>query len=178
MEKAIFLDKDGTITEYNTKRSDSTPEEILKDVLMEEKVLDGLKYLQEKGFKLIVISNQSWIGRGVVTAEQIEDLFKELVLKLDEKGVKIDDYFYCPHRKADGCGCRKPGHQLLIDAAKKHGVNLENSYMVGDSVYDIGAGKNAGTRTILVRTGKNTDFSDDFGADYFVDDINALRKII
>lgn len=178
MKGAIFLDKDGTLVKFNTYSVDATSEEVLKDVLMEEKILDGLKYFQEKGFKLIVISNQPWIGKGVVTSEQIEDLFKELVLKLNEKGIEINDYFYCPHRKTDGCDCRKPGPKLLFDAAEKHGINLEESYMVGDSHYDIGAGKNAGIKTVLVKSGEHADFSDDFGADHLVDDINSLRGII
>ena len=168
MNGAIFLDKDGTLVKFNTYSTSATPEEILKDVLMEDKVLAGLSYLQEKGFKLIVVSNQPWIGRGVVTGEQIEDLFKELILKLNEKGIEINDYFYCPHRKKDECDCRKPGPKFLFDAAEKHGINLEESYMVGDSHYDIGAGKNAGTKTVLVKSGEHSDFSDDFGADYFV----------
>lgn len=178
MNGAIFLDKDGTIMEYNIKRNDFAPEEILKDVLMEENVLDGLKYLQEKGFKLIVVSNQPWIGRGVVTEEQVENLFNELVSKLDEKGITIHDYFFCPHRKEEGCGCRKGAPQFLIEAAKKYDINLGESYMVGDSHYDVEVGKNAGIKTVLVKTGETIDFSDDFGADYFVEDINALMGII
>jgi histidinol-phosphate phosphatase family protein len=178
MDKAIFLDKDGTIMQYNTYGEDVSAEAVLTDVLMENQVLDGLRYLQEKGYKLIVVSNQPWVAKKVVEKEQIEDLFKELVLKLGEKGIKIHDYFYCPHQSSDNCECKKPKADMIMRAARKHNIDLENSYMVGDTDQDVGTGKNAKVKTILVLTGLGRDYADKTNPDFIIDSLNEIGKVV
>ena len=178
MNKAIFIDKDGTLVEYIPYEEKPKAEDILRNILMEDEVVEGLKYLQRKGFKLIIVSNQPWIAKGHVTTEEIENLFKELVLKLINKGVNISDYFFCPHQTSDNCECKKPKPKMIFDAAKKHNVDLSKSFMIGDMDLDIKTGEKAGIKTFLVLTGRGESFKDIVYPTYILKNINEINKIL
>ncbi|MBM3234122.1 HAD-IIIA family hydrolase [Candidatus Pacearchaeota archaeon] len=167
--KAVFLDKDGVLVD------NSAYPQIPEDNLLN--VFNGLKYLQEKGYKLIIISNQPWISKKLRSIEQTEKIFKSIMNKLGEKGIFIDDYTYCPHQTSDKCGCKKPKIKLGLEMASKHRINLKHSFVIGDMEADINFGKNLGAKTILVKTGRGKDFLD-IEADYIIENLNEINKII
>ena len=163
-KKAIFLDRDGTINEDPGYLSDPAQLKLLPGV---GKALADLK---AAGFLLIVVSNQSGVGRGLIQLEALSEIHKRLNEFLAPSGVKIDHFELCFHHPDDDCNCRKPKPQLILDAAKKLSVDVSRSYMIGDKVSDLHAGRNAGcVMSILVRTGEgkgseqmlgsNTDFT-------------------
>ena len=108
----------------------------------------------------------------------MEKLFKDLVQILEKHGVKVDDYFYCPHKSIDKCNCRKSDPGMVFRAAEKHNIYLGDSYFVGDREKDILAGERAGTKTILVLTGRGEEFKDAVKPTYILKNINEIMKIL
>ncbi len=152
--KAVFLDRDGTLNEDPGYLSH--PDQL---VLLPG-VGEALALLKKAGFLLIVVSNQSGVGRGLVEESAIPKIHSRLHEFLKPYGVLIDDYFLCFHAPDAGCECRKPKIKNLLEASKKYNINLSQSYMVGDKLSDLLVGKNAGCKaSVLVRTGegKNTE---------------------
>ena len=178
MEKAFFLDKDGTLTKYVIYGNPAKAREILEDEIIFDKIVDGLKYIQEKGYKLIIVSNQPWVSKGIVKNKDIDELFKNLVKNLEKKGIHIDDYYFCPHSDIDNCKCRKPKSGMILDASRKHNINLNQSYIVGDGYEDILAGEKVGLKTVFVLTGGANKLIKDIESDYTLDSINSLKEII
>jgi histidinol-phosphate phosphatase family protein len=156
--KAILLDRDGTIN------VDVGSPHKIEDLRIIPLAIEGLRFLQER-FKLIIITNQSGIGRGYYTEEDYFAFRNEMYKELKEQGVTIDAEYFCPHTSKDNCDCRKPKTGMLEHAAKDFDLDLTQSWMIGDRLPDIKAGKNAGCRTIHVLTGgykesiKETDFT-------------------
>ena len=150
--QAVFLDRDGTLNEDPGYISD--PEKV---VLFPD-TGRSLAQLKKYGFLLIVISNQSGIARGLMTSKEVDAVNKKLNDLLSGFKVKIDAFYYCSahpdYSSVEDCDCRKPSPKLVLEAANEFNVNLDRSYFIGDSVSDIQCGKNAGIKTILVRTGK------------------------
>lgn len=152
-QKAVFLDRDGVINKYVgyvTK-----PEQIE----LTEKICEKIIEYHKKGYLVIVITNQPVIARGDCTIEELESIHNYIETLLGKKGAYVDDIFYCPHHPHKGfdgevielkidCDCRKPKPGLLLQAAKKYNINLEMSYMIGDSESDIQAGERAGCTAI------------------------------
>jgi len=126
-----------------------------------------LAMLREKGFGIIVISNQSGVGRGIITMEQLNAVFARIKEMLLAEGCVLDDIFFCPHTPADNCKCRKPRTGMLEQACAKHAVDLQRSAMVGDSKADIEMGRAFKLRTVQIRLpGLNkADANADFTAD-------------
>ncbi len=149
---AVFLDRDGTLNEDPGYISD--PEQV---VLFSD-TGDALALLKKYGFLLIVISNQSGIARGLMKSEDVDAVNEKINQILSEYKVKIDAFYYCPahpeYSSEEECECRKPSSKLLLEAANEFNVDLQSSYFIGDTVADIQCGKNAGIKTILVKTGK------------------------
>lgn len=153
MNKAIFLDRDGTINvekDYIYK---------CEDLVFEEGSVEALKTFKNLGYILIVVSNQSGIARGYFTEEDLKDFNDNMNEKLKEESVEITEFYCCPHHP-DGlaeykkvCDCRKPNNKMLEDAIKKYNIDREKSYMIGDKVSDIGAGLKSKLKTVLVKTG-------------------------
>ncbi len=138
MRRALFLDRDGVINEdfgYVGK---------IEDFVFIEGVFEALQKAQERGFLLIVITNQSGIGRGYYSLEEFKNLSSHMLQKLQEHGVVITDIFFCPHHPDEGCNCRKPNPALIEAAARKYDIDLQRSIMVGDKPSDIEAAKRAG----------------------------------
>lgn len=131
LRKVVFLDRDGTINVdvgyVHTK----------EEFVLIDGVVDGLKLLQNLGYDLIIITNQSGIGRGYFTEEEYLD-FQEYVRKsLHNKGISLLDQFYCPHVEEDNCSCRKPLIGMYELAAEKYDINWEKSYAIGDRQRDL-----------------------------------------
>jgi histidinol-phosphate phosphatase family protein len=145
---AVFLDRDGTLIDDVGYISD--PE----DVRLVSGAAEALRALRDDGFALVVVSNQSGIGRGVTTQEQADAVHRRFLEELERAGAGIDATYYCPHTPEDGCTCRKPLPGLILDAARELELDLERSTMVGNSEVDVAAGEAAGTRTILLGEGE------------------------
>jgi histidinol-phosphate phosphatase family protein len=109
-----------------------------------------LAHLQAWSFRLVVISNQSGIGRGLVTPQEAQRVHNRVLACLAEQGVRLDGAYYCPHDPAAGCSCRKPLPGLLHQAASELSIDLARSFMIGDKASDIAAGRGAGCRTIFL----------------------------
>jgi histidinol-phosphate phosphatase family protein len=144
MKKAVFIDRDGTIN-VNVEYLDN-PE----DFQMYPGVAEGVKILNENGFLVIVITNQSGIARGYFTKETLEKIHQRMMKELKEKGAKIDAIYYCPHHPDDNCSCRKPETGLLEKAIKEHNIDTSHSYVIGDRMIDVEAGHKIGLKTVLI----------------------------
>lgn len=140
---AVFLDRDGTLIEEL-----GYPREPDR-VRLVSGVAEGLARLQTAGFQLVVVGNQSGIGRGVISVEEARTVHDRFIAMLAKKGIALQAVKYCPHAPWDACRCRKPSPGLLLAAAGELGLELLNSYMVGDKPSDVEAGRGAGCRTIL-----------------------------
>jgi histidinol-phosphate phosphatase family protein len=145
--KAVFLDRDGTIARdvHYCRRPEDF--EILPTVP------DAVRLLNENGFKVVVITNQSGVARGYFTEETLAQIHDKMRRELARYGAWVDAIYYCPHHPDDRCECRKPKAALFHRAAKEHDINFDRSYVVGDMQIDVAAGKALGCHTILVTTG-------------------------
>lgn len=150
---AIFLDRDGTLNrEVDYLRR-------VEDLELLPGVAPALRRLAEAGFALVVVTNQSGIGRGLLDEERLAAIHARLTRDLAAEGVELLDVLWCPHLPPEEpggveCSCRKPAPGMLLEAARRHGLDLHRSWMVGDSLRDAEAGVAAGVRAALVRTGK------------------------
>ena len=149
---AIFLDRDGTINDDPGYLGEPNK------VVLLPGAGEGLSILKKRyNFKLIVISNQSGIVRGILTNEMVKNINNKINELLEKFNVQIDDFYYCPYHpefsSEEECRCRKPSPMLIKVAAVEHNIDLSKSYFIGDMVTDIECGKNAGLKTILVKTG-------------------------
>jgi len=139
----IFLDRDGTVIDDTGYIGDPDLVHFLPGVFA------ALRRLQDAGYQLVVISNQSGIGRGVITQGQYDLVAQRIDKDLAQHGIRIATY-YCPHSPDDGCSCRKPSPYLLSRAAQDLDIDLSRSYMIGDRLTDVEAGAAAGCKTILL----------------------------
>jgi D-glycero-D-manno-heptose 1,7-bisphosphate phosphatase len=143
----VFLDRDGTIIHDRGYLSDPAGVELLPNAA------DGLRALRASGFKLVVITNQSGVGRGYFDTAAVESIHRKLDQILASHGTSVDAYFVCPHAPQDGCECRKPKPGLISDAVRQLGASPRSSFMVGDQHTDVLAGKAAGIRTVWIQGG-------------------------
>lgn len=169
MRKVIFLDRDGTI---NVEKSYLHKWE---DFEFEKNAIEGLKKLKNLGYEFIVVTNQSGIGRGYYTEEDLVTLNNQMTEKLKEFGIEILECFYCPHHPEKGigkykvdCNCRKPNPGMLLEGIKKYNVDIENSFMIGDKKGDLEAGKKAGLKSILVLTGYGKKIEEEVKENYLI----------
>lgn len=166
MEKAIFLDRDGTINFNAEYISDPRKVSLLQNAI------EGLRIFQQEGFKLIIVTNQSGIARGYFSEKDLRRVNKKLLTLLEKEGIAIHDIYFCPYHKEGkvkryrkDSQDRKPNPGMILKAAKKHFLNLQNSYMIGDSQSDILAGKNAKCgHSILIDPARSKEFGQDFTA--------------
>ncbi|NNG00574.1 MAG: D-glycero-beta-D-manno-heptose 1,7-bisphosphate 7-phosphatase [Desulfobacteraceae bacterium] len=149
MKKTIFLDRDGVINEDSPDYIKSW-----REFHFIPGSIEGCRDLVHAGFDIIVITNQSAVGRGMITRRTLEDIHRKMQLEIIAGGGEIRDIFFCPHHPDEGCTCRKPLPGLVRTAAEKYGIDLSAATMVGDSTKDIDCGRRAGCgHSILVRTG-------------------------
>ncbi|MBP7864344.1 MAG: HAD family hydrolase [Acidobacteria bacterium] len=149
MSKAVFLDRDGTLCADKVYLSDPQGLEPLPGVF------PALESLQRGGFRLVVVTNQSGVARGLIPPGSLEAVHRELHRIFGERGVRFEAIYVCPHLPGGavaeysiGCDCRKPSPGLLLQAAEDLGIDLRRSFMVGDQGHDVEAGKRAGCRTV------------------------------
>ncbi|MEX2543459.1 MAG: HAD family hydrolase [Trueperaceae bacterium] len=154
--RAVFLDKDGTLVENVPYNVDPAL------VRLTPGAGPALRKLAEAGFRLIVVSNQSGVARGLFPLDALAAVERRIAELLEPDGVQLDDYYYCPHHPqgcvepyAVRCGCRKPRPGLLLRGAEEHSVELDRSWLVGDILDDVEAGCRAGCRTILLHSRKS-----------------------
>ena len=145
----IFLDRDGVINEDSENYI--TSRDALRFI---PGSLDAIVRLTRAGCRVIVITNQSAVGRGMMPVSELDAIHARLRQAVDRRGGRITDIFYCPHRPDEGCRCRKPEPGLIFAACDRYAIDLTRAVMVGDSAKDILAGQAAGCgRTVLVLTG-------------------------
>jgi D-glycero-D-manno-heptose 1,7-bisphosphate phosphatase len=154
LRPAVFLDRDGTINEDVGYLS------ALQHLTIYPWAIDAIRLLNRAGYLVVVVTNQGGIGRGVIAADFVPLLHRELERRLATGGATIDGWYYCPHHpealveslRAD-CRCRKPATGLALDAARDLGIDLTRSWVIGDKWSDVQLGQRVGGRVILVRTG-------------------------
>jgi D-glycero-D-manno-heptose 1,7-bisphosphate phosphatase len=179
--QAVFLDKDGTLIEdvpYNVDPA---------QIRLEPGAIEGLRLLRDAGFRLIVVSNQPGVAHGLFAESALAGVETRLRELLTAGGVALDGFYHCPHHPkgsvadyARVCDCRKPQPGMLRRAANDHGIALAHSWMVGDILNDVEAGRRAGCRTVLIDNGHETEWllSDLRRPDYVAPDLAAAARII
>ena len=160
VKRAVFLDKDGTLVDNVPYNVD--PERIR----LAQGAGAALRILQRSGFRLIVVSNQSGIARGLFDETALVAVRDCIARLLARDEVVLDGFYHCPHAPAGfgtpsaaACACRKPAPGMLLLAAREHRVALERSWMVGDILDDVEAGRRAGCRTVLIDNGNETEWA-------------------
>lgn len=154
-QKAVFVDRDGTINKYVGFLKNIDQFELI------DGVAEAFREINQLGYLIIVITNQPVIARGDVSIEELETIHMKMETLLGQRGAYIDDLFYCPHHPHKGfggerpeykveCNCRKPKPGLILQAAAKYNIDLKRSWMVGDGINDMLAGQNAGCRTAYI----------------------------
>lgn len=152
MNKAVFIDKDGTLIKdipYNVNPN---------LIAFEEDAFESLQKLQEFGYKLIVISNQPGVALGYFKEEALKQVEEKIKESLADNNVYLDGFYYCPHSENDHCECRKPKPGLILLAAKNHRIELSRSWMIGDILNDVEAGNRSGCKSILIDNGNETEW--------------------
>jgi len=153
MNRAIFLDRDGTLIAEKNYLSK------VEDVTILPGTAAALKKLQDAGFKLFILSNQSGVGRGYFTMADVENVHRHLAGELARAGVRFEKIYVAPEAPDQPSRGRKPSPQFLFDARDECGIDLSQSYVIGDKLIDLEAGWNAGVKkSILVRTGYGREF--------------------
>jgi D-glycero-D-manno-heptose 1,7-bisphosphate phosphatase len=147
MRRAVFLDRDGTINREVGVLSDPDEVELLPGAA------EAIARLNEDGWLVIVVSNQSGVGRGYFTEEAVEKVHQRLQMILSDEGARFDAIYYCPYHPDTGCDCRKPALGLLRQAVADFDIDVCRSFVIGDKVSDVEMGHRAGCRTALVLTG-------------------------
>lgn len=181
MNKAVFIDKDGTLipdVPYNTDPA---------VISLQPCATEGLRELQNKGFLLIIISNQAGVARGYFKEEALVGVEARLKELLAVEHIKLDGFYYCPHHPEGTikeysivCDCRKPAPGLFLRAAGDFNIDLKESWMIGDILNDVEAGKNAGCRSILIDNGNETEWlaGNNRVPDHSVKNINEAALLI
>ena len=158
-ERAVFVDKDGTLIEDVPYNVDPTY------IRFTPRAIEGLRLLTDRGFRLFVISNQPGIALGRYSEAALVTVERHIRDQLFGSDIRLEGFYYCPHlphgairRYAIACACRKPQSGLLEQAARDHGLELTRSWMVGDILDDIEAGRRGRCRTILIDNGNETEW--------------------
>ncbi len=156
---AVFIDKDGTLIDNLPYNTDPTR------IRLSDGAGEALHALMQLGLALVVVSNQQGIARGWLSERDLHAARERIALLLSACEVRLDDFYWCPHwpwscrgRLAFACSCRKPAPGMLLRAAAKHGLDLSSSWMVGDILDDVEAGRRAGCRTVLIDNGNETEW--------------------
>jgi len=169
--RAIFLDRDGTI-------NINEPEYVYKieDFKFIPNVIEALKKLSETDYKLIIITNQSGIGRGYYKLEDMEKLHKWMLEELQKQGIKIDKIYYCPHKSEDNCECRKPKIGMLLQVVKDFGISLNKSWLIGDDEKDIIMARRANLKSVKLGEKMPEDLK--LEPNYYAENLSEAVKII
>lgn len=178
--KAVFLDRDGTLI---VERGYIT---VPEGVELIPGAAAAVRRLRGAGWKVFVVTNQGAVAKGLITEDELGLIHFRMVSLLAEAGAEVDGVYYCPHHPEGDqiqysveCDCRKPRPGMLERAAGEHDVDLEQSVVVGDTLRDLEAGRAAGTRGVLVLTGKGAQTAaEEHGADHVAPDLPAAVEWI
>ncbi|RJR28244.1 D-glycero-beta-D-manno-heptose 1,7-bisphosphate 7-phosphatase [candidate division WWE3 bacterium] len=150
--KAVFLDRDGVI---NKKAGEHDYIKSPDQFVILPGVVEGLRILKEKGYLLIVVTNQAGIARGKMSLEDLERVHEKMEKELLNGGVILDKIYFCPHGYDDNCNCRKPAPGMIENAVKDFDIDLKESILIGDSSTDMETAHNAGVAGFLVESNSN-----------------------
>lgn len=177
--KIVFCDRDGVINKDSDKYIKTWEEfEFLPGSL------EAAAILKQAGFSVIIVTNQSIVGRGMIAPETLSRTHENMTRAIREAGGEIADIFFCPHAPWEGCSCRKPAPGMLLAAAEKYRIDLESAYMIGDSAKDMQAASRAGVgKSVLVSTGNGLAaraecLEKNIRVDLFCDDLLAAARRI
>ena len=170
----VLVDRDGTVNE----EADYVLEP--SQLRLIPRSADALRELRELGLGIVVVTNQSPVGRGWLTPAELDRIHERLSQLLAAEGASVDGYYACPHLPDDGCACRKPNTGLATRAAEEHGFDVTEAFVVGDHRGDVEMGRRLGARTFLVRTGHGEDelAGAEAFADHVVSDLAAAVALI
>lgn len=173
-QRFVVLDRDGTVIVERHYLSD--PDQ----VVLLNGAASGLRHLRELGLGLVLITNQSAIGRGLFDHSRLALIHRRLSDLLEAQGVSFDGVYYCPHTPDEGCACRKPQPEMLKLAAKELGFDPRRCFVIGDKECDIELGSQIGATTLLVRTGYGSEVeaAGAINPDYVVDDLSQAAVVI
>ncbi len=172
MARAVILDRDGTIVVDRDYLEDPGQLEFLPGAL------EGMRLLRERGHPLVVVTNQSGVGRGRFSVARLQQIHTRLLQMAEEAGAGIDAIYYCPHRPDENCECRKPKPALVRQAAAQLGFEPSAAVVIGDKSSDIELGRNLGALTMLVsQTGRSRD-QNPVTADYVVRNLLEAAQIL
>ena len=167
MNKALFLDRDDTLIHDQSYSADANRVKIMPGVA------ETLRECRKLGYMLIVVTNQSGIGRGLFSVEEMHEVHKRMKSLVSGDGIFFDDIFFCPHAPDVNCTCRKPAPGMLLEAAEKYSINFAESAMAGDKITDVEAGIAAGCgKNIWLSYGRDkpeVPAGDFFAAEKFTD---------
>ncbi|MDQ2752365.1 MAG: HAD family hydrolase [Bacteroidota bacterium] len=181
MNKAIFIDKDGTLIPdipYNVNP---------KLITLSNTAIPALQLLQKQTYLLIVISNQSGVARGYFKEEELQNVSDAITTLLSKEGITVNGFYYCPHHKEGtvkeytlNCDCRKPKPGLILKAVKDFSIDVTQSWMIGDILNDVEAGKAAGCKTVLLKNGNETEWlmNDKRQPDFVVENLLEAAQTI
>jgi rfaE bifunctional protein nucleotidyltransferase chain/domain len=163
---AVFVDRDGTVNEDILYLHEPDQMKILPNAV------EGIKKMQDMGYRIIIVTNQAGIGLGYFSKEDFYRVNSKMLRELSSAGISVSRICFCPHGKEEGCECRKPGIALITRACSDLNLDMSRSYFIGDQTSDIEAGRRAGLKTILMRTGfGGSDKQFDVKPDYVADDL-------
>ena len=170
----VLLDRDGTLIVERNYLSDPDQVQLIPGAAA------GLRRLADRGLGLVVVTNQSGIGRGLFDEAKLAEIHQRLIEALRAEQVELDAIYFCPHHPDDACGCRKPRPALALRAAAELGFEPARAFVVGDMASDVALGRAIGATTLLVRTGHGaaTLARGEARADYVVDDLPAAAERI
>jgi D-glycero-D-manno-heptose 1,7-bisphosphate phosphatase len=170
----VLLDRDGTIIAERHYLSDPSQIEFIPGVI------EGLRQLSQMGLGLVVITNQSGVGRGFFDETRLAFIHRRLCEVLETEQVRLDGIYYCPHVPEGECSCRKPRPGLVKQAARQLNFDLQDAFVIGDKSCDVELGQRVGATTFLVRTGYGTQVAAEAlsNPDYIVDDMREAAHVI
>ncbi len=155
MYPALFLDRDGILLENNPTYIRSWSE-----AKIYPRALTALARIRESPYKVVIVTNQAGVAKGLIPVDDAEDINRQLVHEIEKSGGRVDGVFMCPHAVDDACTCRKPLPGLLLEAARELSLDLGRSIMVGDALSDLMAGRAAGIKqVVMVRSGRGAEQS-------------------
>ncbi|MFH1307843.1 MAG: D-glycero-beta-D-manno-heptose 1,7-bisphosphate 7-phosphatase [archaeon] len=144
--KAVFLDRDGVINE------DKGYVHKIEDFRVFPGVFEALKKLKQSDFKLVIVTNQSGIGRGYYSEQDYLELTEQIIKIFKQQDIEFDDILYCPHSPDENCDCRKPSPKLFLDAIKKFNLVPDNCWIIGDKFSDVKPAEKIGCKSILIKS--------------------------
>lgn len=173
-ERVVLADRDGTLIRECHYLSDPDQVELLPGVM------EGMNLLRKAGWGVVMVTNQSGIGRGLFSRDRVEQVHRRLNQSLGEGGVSLRGIYICPHRPGEGCRCRKPGTGLVELAAAELGFAPQDCWMIGDKECDIELGQRVGALSILVTTGygQRTLDNPECRPDFVAGDFAAAARIV